>query len=94
MLEHGDHVHPLGLRHSLLLLSDAPPTEKVQRALDAYLGVGAGESVSIAGAIDADPTLGGVVEWCVPVAVTQYSRVDYAAVNFFGATVVCQVGAS
>lgn len=77
----------------LLLLSDAPPTEKVQRALDAYLGIGAGESVSIAGAISEDPSLGGVVQWCIPVSVTQYSRVEYGAVNYFGATIICQIGA-
>jgi len=77
----------------LLLLSDAAPTEKVQRALDAYLGIGAGETMSIAAAINMNPSLGGVVEWCVPMSVTSYSRVDYAAINYFGATILCQIGA-
>lgn len=77
----------------MLLLSDAPPTEKVQRALDSYLGVGSGQEVSIPSAITADPRLGGIVEWCIPVSVTQYGRVEYGLVNYFGGTVTCQIGA-
>ncbi len=77
----------------LLLLSDAPPTEKVQRALDVYLGIGPGEGESIAGAIMSDMSLGGTVEWCVPRQVTSYSRVEYGAVTYFGARINCEVGA-
>lgn len=77
----------------VLLLSDAAPTEKVQRALDVYLGIGSGEGQSIAGAIMSDTSLGGTVDWCIPLAVTTYGRVEYAAQIYFGARLNCQVGA-
>lgn len=76
----------------VLLLSDAPPSEKTQRALDAYLGIGSGEGQSIAGAIMADSSLGGAVHWCVPVSVSSYSRVIYADVPYFGARINMQIG--
>jgi len=78
----------------LLLLSDAPPSEKVQRALDAYLGIGTGPSsaISIAGAIQADPTLNGAVHFAVPLSVDSYGRVEYAGIPYFGARVTVQVG--
>lgn len=78
----------------LLILSDAPPTATVQRALDAYLGLGAGEEQSIAGAVALDETLGGVAEWCVPVSVTTYGRIEYAAENYFGAKLNFSLGAA
>ena len=79
----------------LLLISDAAPTEKVQRALDAYLGIGAHDAVpsSIAGAIQDDPTLGGTVHFALAVSASGYGRVDYAAVTYFGARVAVQAGA-
>ena len=76
----------------LLLISDAAPTEKVQRALDAYLGIGAGETQSIPGAIMADPSLGGVVNWCMPTSVSTYGQFEYAAETYFGARVNVQAG--
>jgi hypothetical protein len=76
-----------------LLISDAAPTEKVQRAIDAYLGIGAGETVSIAGAIMADNSLGGAVHWCIPVAVTSYGRIEFAAETYFGGRLNVSVGA-
>jgi len=77
----------------VLLISDAAPTEKVQRAIDAYLGIGAGETMSIAAAIMADCNLGGIVDWCIPVAVTTYGRIEYAAEIYFGGRINVQVGA-
>jgi hypothetical protein len=76
----------------LLIISDAPPIEKTQRALDAYIGIGAGESSSIPAAIMADPTLGGVVHFCEPVSVSHYGRVEYAGQPYFGARVNVTVG--
>ncbi len=76
----------------VLLLSDAPPAEKTQRALDAYLGLGAGEIGAIAGALMADPSLGGVVSWCIPVSVSSYQRVVWNDVVFFGARLNVQIG--
>lgn len=72
---------------AVLMLSDAAPSEKTQRALDAYLGLGAGESTSIAGAVMADPSLGGVVHSTLPVSVSSYNRVIYADVQYFGCRV-------
>jgi hypothetical protein len=77
----------------VLLISNAAPVDKVQRALDDLLGVGPGEGQSIAGAVMADPTLGGTVEWCMPTVVTAYGRVEYAGIDFFGARLGLQVGA-
>jgi hypothetical protein len=78
----------------LLLISDAAPTEMVQRALDAYLGIGAEEGQSIAQAIAMDISLSRTVEWCIPVSVTTYGRIEYAAENYFGAKLNVQVGSS
>ena len=83
----------IGLR-ILLILSDAAPVEKVQRALDAYLGIGPGTtSSSIPAAIMDDPTLGGAVEWCEPLQVTSYNRIEYAGIQFFGARIDVTIGA-
>lgn len=76
----------------VILLSDAEPAEKTQRALDAYLGIGAGETQSIPNAIRADPTLGGVVHFAEPVSVTSYGRTAWAGVTYFGARVNVQCG--
>jgi hypothetical protein len=78
----------------VLLLSNAPPSEKVQRSIDDLLGIGPGDGQSIADAVMADPTLGGTVEWCMPQAVSQYGRVEYAAESYWGATMTLQVGAT
>ena len=77
----------------VMILSDAAPVEKTQRALDAYLGIGSGETQSIAGAIMTDDSLGGVVHWCIPVSVSSYGRITYAGQDYFGARVNIQIGA-
>lgn len=79
----------------LLIISDAAPTEKVQRALDAYLGIGVHDSVpaSIAGAIQDDPRLGNTVDFCLAVSASGYGRIEYAGVTYFGARVSVQAGA-
>lgn len=79
----------------LLAISDAPPNEKVQRALDAYLGIGASSSSgsSVAGAIQQDPTLGGVVHYCEAISAGNYGRISYNDITFFGARVEVQIGA-
>jgi hypothetical protein len=77
----------------LIAISDAPPDEKVQRALDAYLGIGmnAGAS-SIPGAIQQDPTLGGVVHFAEPLSAGNYGRISYNDVTYFGARIEVQIG--
>lgn len=76
----------------LIAISDAPPNEKVQRALDAYLGIG-NVAGSIAGAIQADPTLGGVVHYAEAISAGNYGRISYNDITFFGARVEVQIGA-
>lgn len=76
----------------LVILSDAAPVEKTQRALDAYLGLGSGEPSSIPNAIMADPSLGGVVHYCEPVAAGNYGRIEYGGVTYFGARIDLIIG--
>jgi hypothetical protein len=76
-----------------VIMSDAAPVEKTQRALDSYLGIGRGEEVSLAQAIMADMTLGGVVQWCVPTTITTYGRIEYAGELYFGGRMNFQLGA-
>lgn len=78
----------------LVIISDAAPVEKTQRALDAYLGLGTAISVpaSIPDAITADPSLGGVVHWAEPVSAGQYGRLEYSGVTYFGARVDVTLG--
>lgn len=76
----------------LVLMTEGAPTERVQRALDAYMGIGSGEPASVAGAIQADPTLGGAVHFCVPVAAMPPARIDYNGVTYFGSRIDVQVG--
>lgn len=76
----------------LVILSDGPPVEKTQRALDAYIGVGANEASSIPNAILADPTLGGAVHFCEPVQAASYGRVEWAGVTYFGCRLDVTVG--
>jgi hypothetical protein len=78
----------------MILLSDAAPDEKVQRALDAYLGIGHDVTASsIPGAIMADPTLDGAVHFAEPIQVANYQLIQYAGVDYFGARLDVQVGA-
>jgi hypothetical protein len=87
-----DHAMTVNLQ-VVLALSDAAPVEKTQRALDAYLGFGPGESQSLAGAIEADETLSGLVHWCIPVSISSYGRITYAGQEYFGARVNVEIGA-
>lgn len=79
----------------LVAISDAPPNEKVQRALDAYLGIGISSSSgsSVAGAIQQDPTLGGAVHYCEAISAGSYGRISYNDITFFGARIEVQIGA-
>jgi hypothetical protein len=77
----------------LVVISDAPPNEKVQRALDAYLGAGSGvTSSSIANAIKADPSLGGVVHFAEVLTVGGSNRLEYGGVDYFGARLEVEIG--
>jgi len=79
----------------LLIISDAAPVEMTQRALDAYLGVAtAVPSVSVPEAILKDPTLGRTAEWCEPVSVSSYGRIEYSGIQYFGARISLDIGAT
>ena len=69
----------------LILVGDAAPSEKAQRSLDAWLGIGGGEPASVPDAVTSDPTLAGAVAWAEPMTVSQYGRISYADVPYWGA---------
>jgi hypothetical protein len=92
-----DEAMTLGLV-VLLIITDAAPVEMTQRALDAYLGMSHGEDIagstqSVPAAILDDPTLGGTAEYCEPVSVSNYGRIEYAGVPYFGARLNLTAGA-
>jgi hypothetical protein len=71
----------------LIIVSDAAPAEKTQRALDVWLGIGedTSETESVPAAVMSDITLGGVVHFIEPVSIGTYGRITYANVVYFGA---------
>jgi hypothetical protein len=80
----------------LIIVSDAAPVEKTQRALDAYLGLDHGQDggqSSVPAAILADPSLSGTAEYCEPVSVSSYGRIEYAGVGYFGGRLNLTLGA-
>jgi hypothetical protein len=79
---------------ALIIISDAAPVEKTQRALDAYISLGPAETASVPGAILADPTLAGTVDWCEPASATNYGRISYAGQDYFGVRINMVLGAS
>lgn len=78
----------------LLLISDAAPLEKTQRALDAYLGVDSDPAIgsSVPEAIEEDPQLGGLTHYVQAVTADNYGRVEYAGVTYFGARIKVLIG--
>ncbi len=77
----------------LLIMSDAPLVEQVQRALDTYLGVGSAPGTSVPDAIEADQNLGGTVHWVQCVTAGRYGRLEYSGITYFGAAINCNIGA-
>ncbi len=77
----------------LVIISRAAPDEQVQRALDAYLGIGkSASSSSIPAAIEGDSTLGGNAHFAIPLSVSNYGRIAYAGEEYFGARISVQIG--
>ena len=78
----------------LLLISDAAPLEKTQRALDIYLGVDTDPSVgsSVPEAIEQDNRLGGLIHYIQATQADNYGRVDYGGVTYFGDRIRCVIG--
>jgi hypothetical protein len=77
----------------LVIISDAAPVEKTQRALNAYLGIGENQLQSIPAAVLTDPTLAGTVHFCEPQTASNYGRIEYAGVTYFGARLNLTAGA-
>lgn len=76
-----------------VVVSDASTVERVQENLDAWLGLGDDmTTVSVAQAVEMDPSLGGTVAFAVPVNVTNYNRIQIAGQDYFGARVHIQIG--
>jgi len=77
----------------LLIISDSAQVEITQRALDAYVDSGPGEAGSVPAAVQKDPTRMGTAEWCEPMTISNYGRIEYAGVTYFGARLNLQGGA-
>jgi len=67
-----------------VFVSRAASVERAQQQVDQYLGFEPSSGVvSIPMAIDEDPTLGGVAEFCEPVVVLAYGDIDIAGQPYF-----------
>lgn len=76
----------------LILISMGIGYESMQPALDALLEP-AGNTGSVPNAIAYDETLGGVVDFIIPLDVSGYGLVSIAGTDYFGAHLRVQVGA-
>lgn len=67
-----------------IFVSRAPSLERAQDQVDQYLGLEPSDTVkSVPLAIFHDPTLGGIVEFCEPLAVIAYGDVEIAGQTYF-----------
>jgi hypothetical protein len=92
----GDISNPMSKNNIMLTvlicLSTAQGYEAMQPALDALLEP-AGNSGSVPDAIALDETLGGAVDFAIPLNVSGYGLVNIANQDYFGAHIQVQVGA-
>lgn len=69
-----------------LVVARSDTMVNVQDNLDAWLGsVRTATQVSVSQAIEMDPTLGGLVEWCETTIVDGYGPIEWAGAMYFGA---------
>jgi hypothetical protein len=69
----------------LIVVSHASTLERIEQNLDAWLGFEADASiVSVAAAVAADPTLGGVVSWCVATTADPPGPLEWNGPLMFG----------
>lgn len=73
----------------LLVISDAPPVEQTQRALDTMLstGLGSDPASAVSDAIEADNTLGGLIDFIQAQTAAPPGRIEYSGVTYFGARI-------
>ncbi len=86
-LEHG--VYDISIR-VVVLVSRASERTGME-LLDGYLAP-AGAS-SVAAAILADETLGGVTDYCIPQEATFPGTISWSGVDYFGAEIICTAAA-
>ncbi len=78
----------------IILLSKASTQERVEAALDQWLGMlNAPGSVSVPAAIMADPTLGGSVAWCIVNSADAPGPITWSGLEYYGTRVHCQLSA-
>lgn len=75
-----------------VFVSRAGSVERAQQQVDQYLGFEPSSGVvSIPMALDEDPTLGGVAEFCEPVNVISYGDIEIAGQTYFQGRIVVAV---
>lgn len=65
-----------------VFVSRAPSLQRAQKAVKSYLGLNA-DGPSIPRALYSDPTLGGLAEYCEPLAVTHFGDIEVAGQQYF-----------
>jgi hypothetical protein len=74
-----------------VIIMSAANESSGQDLLDSYISSSGSHSVNAA--VNANPTLGGTVEYAVLIAVQQYGIIEYAAQPYMGASITIQAGA-
>lgn len=70
----------------LVLVTAATDYYDFQADLNQYLGFEDSE-LSIPYALAVDPTLGGAVDWAIPMTATNMQPIDYAGITMYGARI-------
>jgi hypothetical protein len=78
----------------LIILAHASTLERIEQNLDAWLGLeNDGTAVSVAAAVLADPTFGGVVRWCEPTTADRPGPLQWNGPEAFGTRIHFQLSA-
>jgi hypothetical protein len=73
-----------------LILAAMSDSSDGMDTIDPYLATTG--SQSLWAAVQADPTLGGVVQWCIVREVSGYGVMNHGGVDYLAASVVCDLG--
>jgi hypothetical protein len=77
----------------MVLVARASTIDRVQDTLDQWLGFEYDADItSIPMAIAKDDSLGGTVDYCIPVNCDSYGPIEWNGTTYFGARIHCQVG--
>lgn len=78
----------------ILPVSKADTISNVQDYLDPWCGnQNTAGVVSVVAAMDMNPTLNGLVEWCICTVIDSYGPIEWAGVEYFGASFIFDVSA-